>query len=71
MSKILTTHVGSLPRSQEVVDYIFSRENNKPYDEKKFDECMQDNVLSTVEKQHNADIDIVRIALKVIYIKST
>jgi len=59
MSKILTTHVGSLPRSQEVVDYIFSRENNKPYDEKKFDECMQDNVLSTVEKQHNAGIDIV------------
>jgi len=30
MSKILTTHVGSLPRTQEVVDFIFARENEHP-----------------------------------------
>ena len=59
MRKILTSHVGSLPRSQDVVDYIFLRENNQQYDEKEFDECMQNNVLSTVEKQKNAGIDIV------------
>ena len=59
MSRILTSHVGSLPRSQDVVDYIFLRENNQQYDEKEFDECMQNNVLSTVEKQKNAGIDIV------------
>ncbi|MBT4239762.1 MAG: epoxyalkane--coenzyme M transferase, partial [Oceanospirillaceae bacterium] len=40
MSKILTSHVGSLPRSQAVVDYIFARENEQPYDETQFDECM-------------------------------
>ena len=51
LNKILTSHVGSLPRSQEVVDFIFARENNQNYDEKSFDECMQRNVLSTVEKQ--------------------
>jgi 5-methyltetrahydropteroyltriglutamate--homocysteine methyltransferase len=25
MTRILTSHVGSLPRSQEVVDFIFAR----------------------------------------------
>ena len=29
MSKILTTHVGSLPRTQEVVDFIFAREKER------------------------------------------
>ena len=59
MNRILTSHVGSLPRSQEVVDFIFARENNEKYNEKSFDECMQRNVLSTVEKQKNSGIDIV------------
>ncbi len=59
MNRILTSHVGSLPRSQEVVDYIFARENNKKYDENDFDECMQKNVLSTVQKQKASGIDIV------------
>ena len=37
MSRILTTHVGSLPRSQEVVDFIFSREKNDEYEQAEFD----------------------------------
>ena len=32
MTKIKTTHVGSLPRSQEVVDFIFAREAGQAYD---------------------------------------
>ena len=59
MSRILTTHVGSLPRSQDVVEFIFARENNEQYIEKDFDKCMRSNVLSTVEKQNIAGIDIV------------
>ena len=59
MSRILTTHVGSLPRSQDVVDFIFTRENNKQYVEKDFDECMRNNVLSTAKKQKIAGIDII------------
>lgn len=59
MSKILTTHVGSLPRSQDVVDFIFIRENNKQYVEKDFDECIRNNVLSTAKKQKIAGIDII------------
>ena len=54
MRKILTSHVGSLPRTQEVVDYIFARENEQPYDQQKFDDCMTSSVLATVEKQKHA-----------------
>ncbi len=59
MSNILTTHVGSLPRTQDVVDFIFARENEKPYDQKAFDECMKNACSDTVEKQVKAGVDIV------------
>jgi 5-methyltetrahydropteroyltriglutamate--homocysteine methyltransferase len=59
MSKILTSHVGSLPRTQEVVDFIFARENNTPYDQADFDACMTRAVSDTVAKQVAAGVDIV------------
>ncbi len=59
MSKILTTHVGSLPRTQEVVDFIFAREHGKDYNEAAFDACMSNAVSETVRKQVASGIDIV------------
>ncbi|MGR3365713.1 MAG: cobalamin-independent methionine synthase II family protein [Maritimibacter harenae] len=59
MSSIATTHVGSLPRTQEVVDFIFSREKGEPYDATAFDACMRAAVSETVRKQAEAGIDIV------------
>ena len=59
MSKILTSHVGSLPRTQEVVDFIFARENDLPFDQAKFDAAMTAAVDETVGKQAKAGIDIV------------
>jgi len=59
VSKIKTTHVGSLPRTQDVVDFIFAREHEKPYDEAEFDACMTAAVAATVKKQVDAGIDIV------------
>ena len=59
MSKTLTTHVGSLPRSQEVVDFIFAREREEPFDQIAFDACMTRSVSDTVGKQVAAGIDIV------------
>jgi 5-methyltetrahydropteroyltriglutamate--homocysteine methyltransferase len=56
---IRTTHVGSLPRGQEVVDFIFARERGEPYDEAAFDACMTRAVSETVRKQVEAGIDIV------------
>ncbi|MCH9825009.1 MAG: cobalamin-independent methionine synthase II family protein [Alphaproteobacteria bacterium] len=59
MTKILTSHVGSLPRSQEVVDFIFARENEMPYDAAAFGACMTAAVSQTVARQKDAGIDIV------------
>ena len=59
MSKILTTHVGSLPRTQEVVDFIFAREKEQPYDQAAFDVCMTSAVSETVRRQVEVGVDIV------------
>ena len=59
MTKILTSHVGSLPRTQEVVDFIFAREHGNDYDQAAFDDCMTAAVSETVRKQVEAGVDIV------------
>ncbi len=59
MTAIRTTHVGSLPRSQAVVDFIFAREREEPYDQQAFDRCMTEACSDTVRKQVAAGIDIV------------
>ena len=57
--RILTTHVGSLPRPQAVVDMLFRREQGEPYDRAEFDRIMADAVSETVRKQVEMGIDIV------------
>ena len=59
MTKILTSHVGSLPRTQDVVDFIFARENGKSYDQAAFDSCMSTACDETVRRQVEAGVDIV------------
>jgi len=59
MNRVKTTHVGSLPRAQDVVDFIFARENEQPFDQAEFDTCMTAAVSETVRKQVEAGIDIV------------
>ena len=59
LKKISVTHVGSLPRKQEVVDFIFARENNQKYNQDDFDNVMNKAVLDTVKKQVNSGVDIV------------
>ncbi|AEI92522.1 cobalamin-independent methionine synthase II family protein [Roseobacter litoralis] len=54
-----TTHVGSLPRSQEVVDFIFARERGETYDASAFDAAMTRAVSETVAKQVKAGVNIV------------
>jgi 5-methyltetrahydropteroyltriglutamate--homocysteine methyltransferase len=56
---VLTTHVGSLPRTQDVVDFIFARENGKDYDQAAFDACMTSAVSETVHKQVESGVNIV------------
>ena len=59
MTKILTSHVGSLPRTQDVVDFIFARENGESYDQAAFDSCMSSACDETVRRQVEAGVDIV------------
>ena len=56
---IPATHVGSLPRTQKVVDFIFKRERDEPYEQVEFDSAMHEAVSETVRKQTEAGIDIV------------
>ena len=56
---ILATHVGSLPRTQKVVDFIFARERNEPYNQADFDAAMTEAASDTVRKQVEAGIDII------------
>ena len=56
---IKTTHVGSLPRTQKVVDFIFAREREESYDAHAFDAAMAEATADTVRKQVEAGIDIV------------
>lgn len=57
--RILTTHVGSLPRPQEVVDLLFAQDKGEPYDAVMFQEVMQRNVMEIVRRQAETGLDIV------------
>ena len=57
--RVLTTHTGSLPRSEKVVDFIFAREQGEPFDPAAFHACMAEETAQTVKKQVEAGIDIV------------
>src|SRR5581483_658583 len=57
--RILTTHVGSLPRPQAVVDLLFAQDRGEAYDPAEFAATMQAAVSDGVAKQVAAGIDIV------------
>ena len=59
MTRIQTTHVGSLPRSQEVTDLLFAKELGKAFDQQQFDETMTAHVEMLVRRQKEAGIDVV------------
>lgn len=56
---LLATHVGSLPRSQAVVDFLFARERGEAYDPEAFDRTMAEAVSEVVRRQVEAGIDVV------------
>ncbi len=56
---ILTTHVGSLPRSQAVVDLLFAEDRGEAVDRQRYDDTMQQAVHELVQQQREVGIDIV------------
>jgi 5-methyltetrahydropteroyltriglutamate--homocysteine methyltransferase len=57
--RILTTHVGSLPRTQEVVDLLFAQDRGDAVDEAQFNEVMRRAVSDIVKKQEECGVDVV------------
>lgn len=57
--RILTTHVGSLPRSAAVTDLVFAQERDEAVDPAQFDAVIGDAVDECVSRQIAAGIDLV------------
>ncbi len=57
--RILTTHVGSLPRSVAVTDLVFAAERNEPIDADHFDAVIGAAVHDAVARQVAVGIDLV------------
>ena len=57
--RILTTHVGSLPRTDAVVGLLEARENRASFDKATFDREIHQAVLDIVKRQVDIGIDVV------------
>jgi 5-methyltetrahydropteroyltriglutamate--homocysteine methyltransferase len=57
--RIFTTHVGSLPRTRDVVELLYKKENGEAYDRAAYDAAVAAGVADAVAKQVAAGIDIV------------
>lgn len=58
-SRILTTHVGSLPRSAPLVEVLDKRETGAPVQPTEFDKTLRQEVAQTVLRQVELGIDVV------------
>ena len=57
--RILTTHVGSLPRPADLLAFLEARETGRELDQARFDGCLAASVDEIVKKQVAAGIDSV------------
>ena len=56
--RILTTHVGSLIRPQEMHPFLVARNKGAAYDEAAYNVCLEKSVKEVVRQQHAAGVDI-------------
>jgi 5-methyltetrahydropteroyltriglutamate--homocysteine methyltransferase len=59
IDRILTTHVGSLPRPRQVVDVLFAEDRGDEQDPRLIDDVLQDGVNEVVRLQEEAGLDVV------------
>lgn len=59
IDRILTTHVGSLPRPKEVLEILDEKESGRPYDRALWDRRVDQAVADAVRKQVEAGIDVI------------
>ena len=58
MSRILTTHVGSLPRGARVSDFLFARERGDAFDQAAYDAAIAEGTLAVLARQAAVGLDI-------------
>jgi|SRR6266545_358507 len=59
LDRILTTHVGSLPRSQEVLKLIHAKATDKAYDRDAYERGMSAVVSNAVRRQTDVGLDVI------------
>ena len=57
--RILTTHTGSMPRPQDVVDLLIESEKNPGAKLEGFDAAVSRAVADVVQKQVDAGLDVI------------
>ena len=57
--RILTTHVGSLPRPKDLLALLVARERGETYERAGFDEAVREAVMDVVARQVETGIDVV------------
>lgn len=57
--RILTTHVGSLPRPQILMEMMAAKKDGRAFDERAYDSLVREAVVDIVKKQVELGIDIV------------
>ena len=57
--RIIVTHVGSLVRPPDLVEFLQRIQDNAPYDKTAFEACLAASVVEAVERQAQCGIDIV------------
>jgi 5-methyltetrahydropteroyltriglutamate--homocysteine methyltransferase len=57
--RILTTHVGSLPRPERVVTQLFAQDSGLNHDPAEYERVMSAEVAAVVQRQVKAQVDVV------------
>jgi 5-methyltetrahydropteroyltriglutamate--homocysteine methyltransferase len=57
--RIITTHVGSLPRPMDLIGQLFAKDNGLPYDAAALTQRVRDSVHEVVAKQRQYGIDTI------------
>jgi 5-methyltetrahydropteroyltriglutamate--homocysteine methyltransferase len=57
--RILTTHVGSLIRPPELLEFLKAEKSGKQVDPHAYEQCLKDSVAGVVKRQAEAGIDVV------------
>ena len=58
-NRILTTHTGSLPRPEDLIELMRAKETGQAFDDRAFKDRVRSAVVEVVHQQAAASIDVV------------